>query len=93
MEVFIIFIYPNNLKARPTLWFWELRDVVIAGVGLLFSIIALAQTGFMLPLIVTALYAFLSIRVSGASVLDFLRYAACFFFLRQQYYEWRERDS
>ena len=30
----------------------------------------------------------LSIRVEDASILDFLRYAANFLFLKQQYYEW-----
>ena len=28
-------------------------------------------------------------QVDGSSILDFLRRAACFLFLRQQYYEWR----
>lgn len=38
---------------------------------------------------VTVLYAFLTIQVDGSSILDFLRRAARFLFLRQQYYEWR----
>ena len=42
----------------------------------------------MIPLVGTVLYAFLSIQVEGSSVLDFLRRAACFLFLQQQYYEW-----
>ena len=40
-------------------------------------------------LVVTVLYAFLTIQVDGSSILDFLRRAACFLFLCQQYYEWR----
>ena len=40
-------------------------------------------------LVLTVLYAFLSIRMEGASILDFLRCAVCFLFLHQQYYEWR----
>ena len=40
-----MFIYPDNLKAKATLWLWELRDVAIIGVGFLFSILAIAQTG------------------------------------------------
>ena len=86
-----MFIYPDNLKAKATLWLWELRDVAIIGVGFLFSVLALVQTGTLFPLVVTVLYAFLSIRLEEASILDFLRYAVCFLFLRQQYYEWRER--
>ena len=83
-----MFIYPDNLKAKATLWLWELRDVAIIGVGFLFSVLAIAQTGRMFPLVVTVLYAFLSIRLEGASILDFLRYAVCFLILKQQYYEW-----
>lgn len=69
-----MFIYPDNLKAKATLWLWELRDVAIIGVGFLFSVLAIAQTGILLPLVITVLYAFLSIRLEGASILDFLRY-------------------
>ena len=85
-----MFIYPDNLKAKATLWLWELRDVAVIGVGFLFSVLAIAQTGILCPLVVTVLYAFLSIRMEGASILDFLRYAVCFLILKQQYYEWGE---
>ncbi len=85
-----MFIYPSNLKAKPKLWLWELRDLAITGVGLLLSVLALTQGLGMLPLVATFLFAFLSIRVEGVSVLDFIQYAAGFLFLRQQYYEWRE---
>ena len=85
-----MFIYPDNLKAKPKLWLWELRDVAIIGIGLLLSVLALTQRGGMLPLVLTVLFAFLSIRIEGASILDFLRCAIFFLFLHQQYYEWRE---
>lgn len=85
-----LFIYPDNLKAKATLWLWELRDVAIIGIGFLFSVLAIAQMGILLPLVATVIYAFLSIRLEGSSILDFLRYAVCFLILQQQYYEWRE---
>ena len=59
--------------------------------GLLLSVLALASSGFLLPLVLTVLYSFLSIRMEDASILDFLRNAVCFLFLHQQYYEWRVR--
>ena len=83
-----MFIYPDNLKAKATLWLWQLRDVAVIGVAALLSFLVLAQAGSMIPLVGTVLYAFLAIQVEGSSVLDFLRRAACFLFLRQQYYEW-----
>ena len=65
-----MYLYPENLTARPMLWLWTLRDVAWIGTGLLL--------------------AFLCIRHGGISMLDFLRYAAAFFFFGQQYYVWRE---
>ena len=62
------------------LWLWELRDIGIIGVGLLLSVLALTQTGIALPLVLTAVYAFLSIRFDGTSILDFLKYAAAWCF-------------
>lgn len=88
-----MYIYPDNLRAKPRLWLWELRDVAIIGIGFLFSVLALTQGAGMLLLILTVLFAFLSIRMEEASILDFLRCAVCFLFLHQQYYEWKERKS
>ena len=79
-----MFIYPENLKAKPMLWLWELRDIGIIGVGFLLSVLALSQGAGMIPLVITVLFSFLTIRI-----LDFLRRAACFLILQQQYYEWR----
>ncbi|MEY8388195.1 hypothetical protein AALC17_13020 [Oscillospiraceae bacterium 38-13] len=82
--------HPDNLKAKAKLWLWELRDVAVIGAGLLLSVLALSHGAGMLLLVLTVLYAFLSIRMEGASILDFLRCAVCFLFLHQQYYEWEE---
>ena len=84
-----MYIYPDNLRAKAKLWLWELRDVAVIGIGGLLSVLALAQGFGVLLLILTVLYAFLSIRMEGASILDFLRCAICFLFLHQQYYEWK----
>lgn len=86
-----MYIYPNNLKAKPTLWLWALRDIAVIAVCLVLSVLALVELRLVPPLICTVLYAFLSIRLEDSSILDFLRYAMCFLFLKQQYYEWEER--
>ncbi len=87
-----MYIYPDNLLAKARLWLWELRDVAVIGIGFLLSVLALVQGLGMFLLVLTVLYAFLSIRMEGASILDFMRCAICFLFLHQQYYEWKERD-
>ncbi len=84
-----MYMYPDNLKAKATLWLWELRDIGIIGVGLLISVFAISQTGIMVPIVITAVYAFLAIRFEDTSILDFIRYACAFFILKQQTYEWR----
>jgi hypothetical protein len=82
-------MYPDNLKAKATLWLWELRDIGIIGVGLLISVFALAQLGIIVPIVITAVYAFLAIRFEDISIMDFIRYACVFFIFKQQMYEWR----
>lgn len=89
MEVNNLYIYPDNLTAKATLWLWELRDVSVIGVGLLLSVLALTQTGIFVPLVLTAVYTFLSIRFDGTSILDFIQYAVAFLFTKRQFYEWR----
>ena len=73
-----MYIYPDNLSAKATLWLWELRDIGIIGVGLLLSVLALTQTGIALPLVLTAVFAFLTIRHEGTSFLELIGYAASF---------------
>ena len=84
-----MYMYPDNLKAKATLWLWELKDIGIIGVGLLISVFALSQTGILVPIVITAVYAFLAIRFEDTSIMDFIRYACAFFILKQQTYEWR----
>ena len=83
-----MYIYPNHLKSKAMLWLWELRDLAIIGVGALLSVFAMAQLNFLPTVVVTAVYAFLSIRMEDTSILDFLRYAARYFILGQQTYAW-----
>ena len=84
-----MYMYPDNLKAKATLWLWELKDIGIIGVGLLISVFALAQMGIMVPIVITAAYAFLPIRFEDISIMDFIRHAGAFFIFKQQMFEWR----
>ncbi|WIV13576.1 hypothetical protein [Proteiniborus sp. MB09-C3] len=84
-----MYMYPDNLKAKATLWLWELKDIGIIGVGLLISVFALAQLRLMSPIVITAVYSFLTIQFEDTSILNFIRYACAFFLLKQQIFEWR----
>ena len=83
-----MYIYPDNLKSKATLWPWTLRDLAIIGIGSFTSVFALSQLGFFVPIVLTAAYAFLSIRMDDTSILDFLRYAIRYFLIQQQSYFW-----
>lgn len=84
-----MYIYPDNLKALPTLFLWRLKDLAVIGIGALISVFMLSQTGFSLPVIITLAYAFLAIRHEDISILDFIKYAARYFFIEPQEYRWR----
>ena len=75
-----MYIYPDHLKAKATMWLWQLRDLTIVGVGVLLSVLAITQTGIVIPAILTAVYGFLTIRFEDISIPDFLCYAGAFFF-------------
>ena len=85
-----IYIYPDNLNAKATLWLWQLRDLAVIGIGLLIAVLALTQLGLFLPMVLVAAYAFLSIHLDGLSVLDFLSFVVSFYLTEQQLFEWEE---
>ena len=51
------------------------------------------KLGLRPPIVLTAVYAFLTIRFEDTSILDFIRYACAFFISKQQFYEWRYTPS
>lgn len=85
-----MYIYPENLSAKAMLFLWTLKDVTVLGIGLLISVFALAKLGFLPPLVITATYGFLTIRLSDTSIMDYIRYAAAYLFVKPQFYEWRQ---
>lgn len=83
------YIYPENLKARPTMWFWSLKDFVILGIGALISIVFLIHLHKLVPAAIVMAYGFLTIRLEDATILDFIKYAGRYFISTQQEYRWR----
>ena len=87
------YIYPQNMRTQPKLWFWNLKDVIILAIALTISVVSWAKLGFILPAALTLGYAFLSIRMDEYSVLDFIRRAWRYFVSTQQYFDWKERED
>jgi hypothetical protein len=81
--------YPDNLKAKPTLWLWELKHITVLGMALLLSVLAFSQLRTPVLLAITAVGAFLTIRVDDITILDYIRNCINFFITKQQIYYWR----
>lgn len=54
-----MYIYPDNLKAKATMWLWSLKDLAIVGIIILFSVFAFAYAGVWFPLVIAGAYAML----------------------------------
>ena len=83
-----MYIYPENLKAAPTLWLWQLRDIAVGGLLAVFGVSALSQFGTPVFAAIAALYLFLTIRFDDACILDFIRKAGVYFIGRPRLYRW-----
>lgn len=84
------YLYPQNLKARASLWLWSLRDFVILSIAVLLSVVMLIHSGIALPAALSLCFGFLTIRKEDTAIVDFLKYAGRYFLASQQYFEWRE---
>lgn len=83
------YIYPQNLKASSRLWLWSIRDFLVICLGLILSVVIFTQMWLLLPFAVTAVFAFISIRLEETTIIDYIFYAFRFFITAQQIYFWR----
>ncbi len=83
------FIYPQNMKAKASMWLWDLKDFAIIGIGALLSAVLLIYLHKVLLLGIVAVYAFMTIRLDETTVMDYIKYAVKYFITTQQYFEWR----
>ena len=84
-----MYIYPANLRAKPMLFLWELRDLAIILGAAIIAVLSVSQLGFTPPVFTVAVFAFLTIRFEDYSIMDFLSNACKFFLFRQQIFRWR----
>ena len=86
-------MYPDNLKGKPILWLWYLRDIGIIGISAILSVLCITRADFYFPMAVVAVYGFLSIRFDDTSILDFIVYACNYFILKQQHFVWSRKEK
>ncbi len=87
-----MYIYPANLRAKPMLFLWELRDLAIILGAAIIAVLSVSQLGFTPPVFIVTVFAFLTIRFEDYSIMDFLSNACKFFLFRQQIFYWRCGD-
>ena len=84
-----MYIYPHNLKERPMIWLWRIKDALIFGIGVLLSVVILINFNWMLPLVLSMIYAILAIRIDDYSIASFLGNAINYFLISPQEYDWQ----
>lgn len=87
-----VFIYPENLSKKPTLWFWQIKDLALIGILGMISIYVYVSINFMLPSVLVITYAILTIRVEEISILDFILYMMNYL-LTKQSYDWSDNEE
>ncbi len=88
-----MYIYPEHLKSKASMWLWRLRDLAVIGILILFSVFAFAYAGIWFPLVIAGAYAFLTIQVEDTTIKDFICYSCAYFLTTQQYFEWRNTSD
>ncbi len=82
------YIYPKDLKMSATILLWRMRDGAIALFLILGAVILFRIAHTVIPLVLAAVYAVLTIDIDGVRIYDFIRYSLRFFG-GQRMYIWR----
>lgn len=64
-----MYIYPDNLKSKASMWLWELKDLAVTGIIVLISVFAFAYAKLWFPMVIAGVYAFLTIQVEDTTIL------------------------
>lgn len=87
------YYYPPNLNSKAKLWFWTLKDVLVIGISLAVSVLMLAKAKLYLPITLTGLYAFLTMRSEDSCIADYLIRCIKYFIFGQQTYYWKDERN
>ena len=89
-----MYIYPENLKGKSTMFLWTLRSMLIIIIGAVISAVFAAVFDFILPSVCIGVYAFLTMWIDNElNIADYIRFAFRFFITTQQTFYWRMRDE
>ena len=88
-----LYRYPENLQAKPKLWFWNVRDFAVICFGALISALCFVKLGTLIPFAATICIAFITFRTDETAVVDYMKNAAHYFIFTQQFYIWQKGEN
>lgn len=89
-----MYIYPENLKGKSTMFLWTLRDMLIIIIGAVLSAVFAAALDWIVPGVFIGVFAFLTLRIDNElNISDYIRFAFRFFVTTQQIFYWRFADD
>ena len=75
-----MYIYPDNLKSKASMWLWELKDLAVTGIIVLVSVFAFAYAKLWFPMVIAGVYAFFNDTGGGYHHLKIYPLCMCVFF-------------
>ena len=89
-----MYIYPEHLKGKSTMFLWALRDMLIIIAGTIISAIFLRVFDIMILAVLIGVYAFLTMRIDNElNIAAYICFAFRFFITTQQIFYWRLADE
>ena len=71
-----MYIYPENLKGKSTMFLWTLRDMLIIIIGAVLSAVFAAALDWIVPGVLIGVFAFLTLRIDNElNISDYIRFA------------------
>ena len=65
-----VYHFPPNLKSKPTIIVWEVKDIAVIVMGSMISFYFLLSNSFVLPSVFVITYAVMTIRVNEYTILS-----------------------
>ena len=87
------YYYPQNLKAKTTIFYWSARDILVLIAIMVAGAISLVAFKSSFLLAAGVVYGLLSFRITDTTVLDFIENALYFLILSPQYFEYASKTD
>ena len=87
------YLYPKDMKSKPKVLAWNVRDLAIAAMLFLFGLLIAVNSGFFYVMVIGIVYALLTVQAGNNSVMDYIIYLLRYFFTQQEFRWGREKTD